>query len=135
VDFKTVKPCFATVKSHISHVAADTSSWEQAAAFRLEASPAVVAYARNERLELAIPYEFLKLPQSYYPDFIVKLADGSKVILEIKGEENDEDRAKHEAARRWVRAVNQWGKLGAWRFHVCRDPQRLGSEMGVLIPG
>jgi type III restriction enzyme len=88
VDFKTVKPCFATVKSHISHVAADTGSWEQAAAFRLEASPAVESYARNERLELAIPYEFVGLPQNYYPDFIVRLTDGSKVILEVKFEDD-----------------------------------------------
>jgi type III restriction enzyme len=75
VDFKTVKPCFATVKSHISHVAADTSSWEQAAAFRLEASPAVLSYARNERLSRHP--EFL-LPQDCW--IIVKLADRQKVI-------------------------------------------------------
>ena len=27
--------------------------------------------------------------------------------------------------RRWVAAVNHWGRLGGWDFTVCRDPQRL----------
>src|SRR5205085_12502848 len=36
VYFKTVKPVQATQASHVSHVAADTTSWEQAAAFQLE---------------------------------------------------------------------------------------------------
>jgi hypothetical protein len=27
--------------------------------------------------------------------------------------------------RRRVAAVNHWGRLGVWKFAVCRDPQRL----------
>jgi len=29
-------------------------------------------------------------------------------------------------------AVNNWGKLGAWVFHVCRNPQLLDKEMKYL---
>jgi type III restriction enzyme len=29
--------------------------------------------------------------------------------------------------------VNHWGKLGRWRFHVCRDPQMLEREMESLL--
>jgi hypothetical protein len=29
-------------------------------------------------------------------------------------------------------AVNNWGKLGPWVFHVCRDPQMLGRELEYL---
>ncbi len=36
------------------------------------------------------------------------------------------------AARRWVAAVNHWGKLGRWAFQVCRDPQMLGRILGAL---
>lgn len=36
VDFKTTKPCFPAVVSHINQVVADTQQWEQSAAFRLE---------------------------------------------------------------------------------------------------
>ncbi|MCI0433535.1 MAG: DEAD/DEAH box helicase family protein [Gemmatimonadetes bacterium] len=133
VDFKTVKPCYPTRKSHINHVAADTGAWEQAAAFALEASDHVVAYARNDHLEFTIPYEFLGVPHSYVPDFLVRLSNETTLVLEIKGEESNEDRAKHEAARRWVTAVNNWGKLGRWRFHVCRDPYALGPELNTLL--
>jgi len=38
-------------------------------------------------------------------------------------------KAKHAAAKRWVSAVNNWGKLGKWCFHVCREPQLLGKEL------
>ena len=129
VDFKTVKPCFATEKSHINVVAADTGSWEQAAAFALEASDLVVAYARNDHLDFVIPYEYNGIAHGYVPDFLVRLEDDLTVVLEIKGYETNEDRARHEAAARWTAAVNNWGKLGRWRFHVCRDPQRLSREV------
>jgi type III restriction enzyme len=54
------------------------------------------------------------------------------VVLEIKGMLTEEDKAKHEAARRWRAAVNNWGKLGRWDFHVCRDPQLLERELAYL---
>ncbi len=133
VDFKTVRPCISTAKSHINLVVADTESWEQAAVFQLEESPAVTAYARNDHLEFTIPYEFEGVAHSYTPDFLVRLTDGRTVILEIKGRETEEDRAKHQAARRWVAAVNHWGRLGRWTFHVCRDPQELGSALKGLL--
>ena len=52
------------------------------------------------------------------------------MVLEIKGMLTEEDKAKHEAARRWVAA--NWGKLGRWAFHVCRDPQMLERELAHL---
>ncbi|NIR60729.1 MAG: hypothetical protein GWO02_15090, partial [Gammaproteobacteria bacterium] len=64
---------------------------------------------------------------------LVRLVDGSTLVLEIKGEETEEDRAKHEAATRWEAAVNHWGKLGRWRFHPCRDPQALRSELDGMV--
>jgi type III restriction enzyme len=54
-------------------------------------------------------------------------------VIEIKGMLTEEDKAKHEAARRWVTAVNNWGKLGRWAFHVCRDPQMLERELSFLL--
>ncbi len=41
--------------------------------------------------------------------FVVRLANGLMLILEIKGIEDEQDRAKHQAAQRWVAAVNHWG--------------------------
>jgi type III restriction enzyme len=47
------------------------------------------------------------------------------LILEIKGGPRPETEAKHQAAHRWVAALNNWGKLGRWDFMVCRNPQKL----------
>jgi len=132
VDFKTTRSCRATKESHINQVVLDTQTWEAAAAFRLEQSKAVECYVRNDRLGFVIPYEFQGLDHSYEPDFLVRLTDGVTVVLEIKGEEDERDRAKHEAARRWVSAVNNWGELGTWAFHVCRNPQMLERELALL---
>jgi type III restriction enzyme len=125
VHFKTVKPVQATRRSHINFVACDTKSWEQAAMFQFEASPHVVCYARNERLEFNIPYELYGNSQAYEPDFLVRLSNGVTLIVEIKGQSHEDTDAKHQAARRWVSAVNNWGKLERWDFLVCRDPQKL----------
>ena len=135
VHFKTVKPVRATVASHINYVACDTNSWEQAAMFQIEQlvnQGKARCYARNENLEFNIPYEFLGTAHVYEPDFIVELKSGLKVVVEIKGRTHAETPSKHEAAKRWVSAVNNWGKLGWWDFLVCREPQRLGDELTEL---
>ena len=54
------------------------------------------------------------------------------MVVEIKGREHPETSAKHEAAKRWLAAVNNWGELGWWTFLVCWNPQRLGDELTAL---
>jgi type III restriction enzyme len=95
--------------------------------FQLEASKDVLFYARNDRLEFNIPYELYGNSLFYQPDFLVRLTNGMTLILEIKGQMHEETEAKHQGARRWVSAVNNWGKLGQWDFVVCRDPQRVSA--------
>lgn len=136
VRFKTVKPVQATEASHLNFVACDTGSWEQAAMFQLEklAKDHVVhCYARNDRLEFNIPYELYGQPQVYEPDFLVRLTNGVTLVLEIKGQQRDDTDAKHQAARRWVQAVNHWGRLGTWDFFVCREPQELGAKLAIRL--
>jgi type III restriction enzyme len=136
VHFKTVKPVQVTSASHLNFVACDTNSWEQATVFQLEQMATdglVFCYARNDRLEFNIPYEFYGNPRVYEPDFIVRLRNSVNVVLEVKGQPHEETDAKHQAARRWVSAVNHWGMLGEWDFLVCRDPQRLADGLVKLI--
>lgn len=132
VDFTTTRPCHGTQKSHINQVVLDTRSWEQTVAFRLESSPLVERYVRNDHLGLLIPYEFQGVDHTYEPDFIVRLNSGLTVLLEVKGFEDAQTAAKHHAARRWVDAVNNAKEHGVWRFHVCRDPQVVGKELAWL---
>jgi type III restriction enzyme len=132
VDFKTTRPCFVTTFSHVNLVAADTARWEQSAAFRLEQAVmqgSIQYYARNDQLGLVIPYDFMKVSHHYQPDFLVRMPNGVTLVLEIKGMETGEDRAKHQAAKRWINAVNNWGELGRWIFYVCKDPQMLGKQL------
>ncbi len=135
VNFKTVKPCRATTRSHVNQVVLDTARWEASVTFRMEDCEQVAFYARNEGMGFAIPYEYLGVAHAYEPDFLVRLADGTTVVLEVKGFEDNQTKAKHEAAAKWVKSVNNWGRLGAWKFHVCRDPQMIGREIRALMPG
>jgi type III restriction enzyme len=134
VDFKTMRPCHATEKSHIDQVVLDNLSWEASAVFRLESSDAVSFYARNDHLGLTIPYEYMGIDHSYEPDFLVRLVSNVTVLVEVKGFEDDVTKAKHNAAKRWIAAVNNWGRLGTWAFHVNKNPQILDREM-VFIAG
>ncbi len=133
VDFLTPRPCTETLRSHVNQVVLDTGTWERAAKFRLEQSEVVECYVRNDHLGLGIPYEHDGVSHLYEPDFIVRLINGLHLVLEIKGFEPDQVHAKHAAARRWISAVNNWGKLKKWEFLVCRDPQLLGQELDKLV--
>jgi type III restriction enzyme len=133
VLFRTVRPCRETIKSHISHVVLDTKTWESSAAFYLETSPLVQAYARNDHLDFTIPYEYAGTQHDFLPDFLVRLNDGTALILEVKGQETEQDRAKYEAARRWAKAVTYWGQMGRWTFEVCKEPPMLKSLLAKVV--
>lgn len=121
--FRTVKPCKGTIKSHLSHVALDTKTWESSVAYRLEQSPHVIAYVKNDHLDFVIPYDFEGCSHNYFPDYLIRLSNGVMLILEVKGYEDEVDRQKYAAARRWVSAVNNWGQMGRWVFAVVKDPK------------
>ena len=132
VDFMTTRPCHGTQRSHINQVVLDTQTWERSACFWLEASETVAYYVRNDHLGFGIPYEYTGVPHNYEPDFIVRLKNDINLILEIKGFQPDQELAKKAGAKRWVSAVNNWGQLGEWKFHVCKDPQQLRHELTFL---
>ena len=131
VDFMTTRTCHSTERSHVNQVVLDTQTWESSATFRLEQSDVVDYYVRNDHLGLSIPYEYTGVSHNYEPDFIVRLKNEINLVLEIKGFETDQERAKYAGANRWVSAVNNWGQLGRWAFHVCRDPQLLVEELSA----
>ena len=129
VDFDTTRPTYETnpQKCHISHVVADTESWEQKLAQTLEEMPEVVGYVKNHNLGFAIPYTIDGEEKNYIPDFIVRLqgADGELInlIIEVTGEKKKEKLAKVATAKNlWVPAVNNHGGLGRWAFVEITDP-------------
>jgi type III restriction enzyme len=137
VLFRTVRPCVGTTKSHINYVVLDAPRWEHSVAYQLEKIPEVISYARNDHLDLTIPYEWQGVRHEYRPDYIVRwrCEDGGeiKIILEVKGFETEQDRQKEAAARRWVKAVNHHGEFGRWAFAVCRQPMRLRELLTDVV--
>lgn len=155
VDFDTVKNTFLTdpESCHVSHVVADTGSWEQKVAHALEGMGEVVSYVKNQGLgqkDFTIPYTVNGEDRSYYPDFIVRIdltrlgqdrvpasprppavADAIvNVIVEVSGEERKDKANKVATAKTlWVPAVNNHGGFGRWLFVEVTDPS---STKGII---
>jgi type III restriction enzyme len=121
VDYWTSKEVRDVTKSHVNYVVADTTKWEQQAAYILDTHPAVDAFVKNAGLGFAIPYIHNGQPHDYLPDFIVRLdADRpAHLILETKGFD-DLAEVKSAAAQRWVSAVNADGQMGTWGYAIAR---------------
>lgn len=147
VDFDTTKPTMQTRadKCHVSHVVADTGTWEQKMAEVLETMPEVVRYVKNQNLGFTIPYTIDGEQRNYVPDFIAVIRDREdpedvlNLIVEVTGERKKEKEAKVQTARTlWVPAVNNHGGLGRWAFVEVADPwdaeeiirASVGSEVG-----
>jgi type III restriction enzyme len=131
VDFDTTRPVYATDprKCHISHVVADTESWEQKLAQTVEEMPEVVRYVKNHNLGFTIPYTLNGEEHRYIPDFVAVIDDGRgpddplNLILECTGERKKDKAAKVATARNlWVPAVNNDGSFGRWQFVEISDP-------------
>lgn len=131
VDFDTSKPVWPTSpqKCHISHVAADTTSWEQKMSQVLEEMEEVVHYVKNQSLGFTIPYTINGQEHQYNPDFIARIDDGHgpddllSLIVEVSGQQKLEKDVKVSTARElWVPAVNNHGGFGRWGFIEVTDP-------------
>ena len=124
----TGKPCEYTQKSHINFCVFD-STWEATEAFELDRNPNVEAWVKNDHLGFEILYIFKGVVQKYRPDFIIQLKTGSHLVLEVKGQDTQQDRTKREFLDEWVRAVNEHGGFGNWQWAVSTHPSDVA---GVL---
>jgi type III restriction enzyme len=121
----------------VSHVVADTGSWEQKMAQALEEMTEVVRYVKNQSLGFTIPYTLNGEEKQYYPDFIAQISRGSRraepsgaadpdllnLVVEVTGEARKDKTAKVTTARTlWVPAVNNHGGFGRWAFVEVTDP-------------
>ena len=117
----TVKPCGELRKSHISHCVYD-STWEATEAFRLDESPHVEAWVKNDHLGFEIHYVFQGVVRRYRPDFLVRLTNGAMLVLEVKGQDTPQDKAKRASLDEWVAAVNEHRGFGHWTTAVSMSP-------------
>lgn len=137
VHAATVKPVYATKKSHVNFVVADTDSWEQKAAKTFEQIDAVQSYVKNAFLGFAIPYvDKQGVDRHYQPDFLcrVKTPGGElfNLIVEITGFAKDKELKRYFTTQRWLPAVNaQRDKFGGlpWHFIEITDIERIKNEL------
>jgi len=142
VDFDTTRPVYPTdpAKCHISHVVADTESWEQKMAQALEEMEEVGYYAKNHNLNFLIPYTISGQEKKYMPDFLVRIRDGNgdplNLIIEVSGESRKDKAAKVATARNlWVPAVNNHGGFGRWAFLEISDPWDAKNTIRAALKG
>lgn len=120
----TTKPCRPTARSQISHVVVD-STWELYTADVLEKDPNVLAYAKNDHLGFQVFYIWNGSRRRFIPDYLIRLANGKTLVLEIKGQDKEQNRAKRAALDMWVKAVNAKGGFGVWAWDVALEPAKI----------
>jgi type III restriction enzyme len=120
----TSKPCEYTIKSHINFCVYD-STWEATESYILDKNKHVLAWAKNDHLGFEIMYNYQGVVRKYWPDFIIRLASGTQLILETKGKDDDRNKIKRDFLDEWVRAVNTHGGFGKWAWAVSKHPSDL----------
>ncbi|HET9178301.1 MAG TPA: DEAD/DEAH box helicase family protein [Terriglobia bacterium] len=120
----TRKPCEITKLSHINLCVFD-STWEASEAFELDRNQAVAAWAKNDHLGFEILYTYQGTVRKYRPDFLIRLRNGAMLVLEVKGQDSQENQTKREFLDEWVEAVNGHGGFGRWACDVSRHPMDI----------
>ena len=104
-------------------------TWEAYAANVLEKfakDRVVTSYAKNDHLGFNIYYMWNGSKRKYVPDFLIRFANGKTLVLEIKGQDSEQNRAKRLALDVWVKAMNQKGGFGTWCWDVVKEaPARM----------
>lgn len=118
VDFHTGKDIAPVQKCHLNAGVFDTRLAEQQAAYIFDTHERVDRWVKNERLGFVIPYRREGIRRRYFPDFIVELTDGEKLVIETKGRDAPDVEIKAIAARRWCAAVNNDGRYGRWTYYL-----------------
>jgi type III restriction enzyme len=134
VDFWTSKPVREARRSHLNYVVADTKTWEQSAAYRIDNHASVEAFVKNQGLGFSIPYLNNGQMRDYVPDFLVRLRGGVQLILETKGYDPTAE-VKGAAAQRWVDAVNIDGSFGVWSYAMTHNPNEIPGIIDRVAGG
>lgn len=124
----TSKPCECCKKSHVNFTVYD-STWEASEAYILDKSKLIESWVKNDHLGFVIYYHYKGVIHKYFPDFIIRMKSGKHLILETKGQDNDQNRAKRSYLAEWVKAVNEQGGFGEWDSAVSFHP---GDLEGIL---
>jgi type III restriction enzyme len=126
----TSRPCERTRKSHISVCVYD-SRWEATESYVLEQSELVDAWVKNDHLGFEIHYVYRGVVRKYRPDFLIRLRNGTILVLEVKGQDTPEDQAKRRFLDEWIQSVNAHGGWGVWKWGVSFLP----GDIAAILQG
>jgi hypothetical protein len=89
----------------------------------------VAAWLWNDQsgVQFRIQYAFQGKTPYYYPDFLVRLTDGTMVIVESKGSVRDRDRAKQARTERYVDLLSRVTDQH-WRYLFLINDRAVGRE-------
>jgi type III restriction enzyme len=100
----------------------------------------VLRDVRNDHLGFEVPYEYAGQEHRYRRDFTAVLDDGNgpddplHLVLEVKGEPDGMDAAKHDTMRRrWAPAVNADGRFKRWSFRRPDGPHEAGRAIDQYL--
>lgn len=120
----TSKPNEAFDKTHINFVVVD-SKWEYFEAKTINESNVVKSFVKNDHLNFVVYYNYQGVVRRFFPDFLIKLTTGENLIVETKGQDNEQNKTKRAYLDEWCRAINQHGGFGKWSWAVSFDPNDL----------
>jgi type III restriction enzyme len=104
-------------RSHVNYTVFD-STWEANNASIINKHALVRAFVKNDHLGYFIKYNYRGILKNYIPDYIIELTNGDKLVLEVKGQDSDENRVKREFLNLWVKAVNETNRFGKWHWAI-----------------
>ena len=113
-QWHTTRPCSTPRRSHVNYCVYDSDLERSEAAF-LDISDHVEAWVKNDHLDFEITYRFQGIVRKYRPDFIIRLTNGTHLILETKGEEKEEDPSQMAGHAGMVRG-GEWRKV--WQMGI-----------------
>lgn len=83
----------------------------------------VRAWVKNDHIGFEITYSFKGIIHKFRPDYLIKLTNGTQLVLEVKGMDDQQQQTKRVFLAEWVQAVNAHGGFGKWASDVSRDPK------------
>lgn len=103
------------------------SAWEASEAFALDRDPRVTAWVKNDHLGFEVHYVFQGAVRKFRPDCLARMADGSTLVLEVKGQDTPQDQTKREFLAEWVEAVSEQGGFGRFAWDVSHSPSDIAA--------
>ena len=123
------KACEHTKRSHINMCVYD-SRWEANESLELDRNKNVRAWVKNDHIGFEITYSFKGIIHKFRPDYLVRLTNGKTLILEVKGQDDQQQQTKREFLSEWVRAVNGHGGFGEWTADVSTASEGCAGTFG-----